>query len=42
LFGDHAIYGADGVHFYTRQKVVIGRWPESVGSGMELHFPKHR
>ncbi|MGH2811778.1 MAG: CoA-acylating methylmalonate-semialdehyde dehydrogenase [Actinomycetota bacterium] len=42
LFGDHAIYGPDGVHFYTRQKVLIGRWPEPIGSGMELHFPQHR
>ena len=28
LFGDHHIYGNDGVHFYTRGKVVTTRWPD--------------
>jgi malonate-semialdehyde dehydrogenase (acetylating) / methylmalonate-semialdehyde dehydrogenase len=27
LFGDHAIHGPEGVHFYTRLKTVTGRWP---------------
>ena len=26
LFGSHHIYGADGVNFYTRGKVVTSRW----------------
>jgi malonate-semialdehyde dehydrogenase (acetylating)/methylmalonate-semialdehyde dehydrogenase len=30
LFGDHAVYGADGVHFYTRLKTVTSRWPSTV------------
>ncbi|HEY5578609.1 MAG TPA: CoA-acylating methylmalonate-semialdehyde dehydrogenase, partial [Acidimicrobiia bacterium] len=30
IFGAHAIYGPDGVHFYTRPKVVIGRWPDPI------------
>jgi len=28
LFGEHHIYGPDGVRFYTRAKVVTQRWPE--------------
>ncbi|MGZ5966310.1 MAG: CoA-acylating methylmalonate-semialdehyde dehydrogenase, partial [Polyangiales bacterium] len=28
LFGDLHIYGPDGVRFYTRNKVVIERWPD--------------
>ncbi len=27
LFGDHAIYGPEGVRFYTRRKTVTARWP---------------
>ena len=27
LFGEHHIYGPDGVRFYTRGKVVTQRWP---------------
>ncbi len=30
LFGDHAIYGPEGVHFYTRLKTVTARWPEGI------------
>jgi len=28
LFGDTHMYGPDGIHFYTRTKVVTSRWPE--------------
>ena len=38
-FGDHDIYGPDGVNFYTRQKVVISRWPEPMHRGVDLGFP---
>jgi malonate-semialdehyde dehydrogenase (acetylating)/methylmalonate-semialdehyde dehydrogenase len=27
LFGDHAVHGPEGVHFYTRLKTVTARWP---------------
>ena len=27
LFGDHHIYGAEGIRFYTRLKTVTERWP---------------
>ena len=39
LFGDHAIYGPEGVHFYTRLKTVTTRWPEGIKSGAVYHFP---
>lgn len=29
LFGDLHVYGMEGVHFYTRSKVVTSRWPKS-------------
>ncbi len=29
MFGDHAVYGAEGVAFYTRLKTVTSRWPSS-------------
>ena len=28
LFGDNAIYGPEGIRFYTRPKVVTSRWPD--------------
>jgi len=39
LFGDHSIYGAEGVHFYTRLKTVTSRWPSAVSKGPEFVFP---
>jgi malonate-semialdehyde dehydrogenase (acetylating)/methylmalonate-semialdehyde dehydrogenase len=27
LFGDHHIYGPEGVRFYTRLKTTTTRWP---------------
>lgn len=41
LFGDHHVYGNDGIHFYTRGKVVTTRWPDpSEGHiGVDLGFP---
>lgn len=31
LFGDHHIYGREGVRFYTRLKAVTQRWPRQSG-----------
>jgi malonate-semialdehyde dehydrogenase (acetylating)/methylmalonate-semialdehyde dehydrogenase len=42
LFGDHAIYGAEGVHFYTRLKTVTARWPGAEVRGPEFVFPTQR
>ncbi|MET7935087.1 CoA-acylating methylmalonate-semialdehyde dehydrogenase [Streptomyces sp. NPDC005322] len=41
LFGDHHIYGNDGVHFYTRGKVVTTRWPDPSDGGINLGFPRN-
>ncbi len=42
IFGNSAIYGPEGVHFYTRPKVVISRWPDPNHRGVDLGFPQHR
>jgi malonate-semialdehyde dehydrogenase (acetylating) / methylmalonate-semialdehyde dehydrogenase len=42
LFGDSAIYGPEGVRFYTRPKVVTSRWPDSTSSALDLGFPTNR
>jgi len=44
LFGDHHIYGDEGVRFYTRYKSVMQRWPGSQspgghGKGPEFTMP---
>ena len=39
LFGDVHVYGAEGVRFYTRQKSVMQRWPESIAQGAEFVMP---
>jgi malonate-semialdehyde dehydrogenase (acetylating) / methylmalonate-semialdehyde dehydrogenase len=39
LFGDHAIYGPEGVRFYTRLKTVTTRWPAGIAHGAVYTFP---
>lgn len=39
LFGDMHAYGEEGVRFYTRQKSVMQRWPESTPRGAEFVMP---
>ncbi|MDQ2778958.1 MAG: CoA-acylating methylmalonate-semialdehyde dehydrogenase [Pseudomonadota bacterium] len=39
LFGDTHAYGEEGVRFYTRQKSVMQRWPQSIGKGAEFAMP---
>jgi len=39
LFGDHSIYGPEGVRFYTRLKTVTARWPTGIRGGAEFNFP---
>ncbi|MCW2772375.1 MAG: hypothetical protein JWN91_701 [Nocardioides sp.] len=42
LFGDTHAHGVEGVHFFTRGKVVTTRWPDpSTVGGLELAFPKN-
>ncbi len=42
LFGDTHMYGPDGIHFYTRTKVVTSRWPDPSTSTVDLGFPRTR
>jgi malonate-semialdehyde dehydrogenase (acetylating) / methylmalonate-semialdehyde dehydrogenase len=39
LFGDTHVHGAEGVHFYTRGKVVTSRWLDPSHGGVNLGFP---
>lgn len=41
LFGDTHAHGAEGVHFYTRGKVVTQRWVDPGQRGINLGFPTH-
>ena len=42
LFGDMAVYGAEGVRYYTRLKTVTARWPAGIRSGAEFVMPTMR
>ncbi|MEV4747023.1 aldehyde dehydrogenase family protein, partial [Streptosporangium sp. NPDC049248] len=39
LFGDTHVHGTEGVHFYTRGKVVTSRWLDPGHGGVNLGFP---
>jgi malonate-semialdehyde dehydrogenase (acetylating)/methylmalonate-semialdehyde dehydrogenase len=39
LFGDHHVYGPEGVRFYTRLKAVTTRWPTSIRAGAQYVMP---
>jgi malonate-semialdehyde dehydrogenase (acetylating)/methylmalonate-semialdehyde dehydrogenase len=39
LFGDTHAHGAEGVHFFTRGKVVTSRWLDPSHGGLNLGFP---
>ncbi len=39
LFGDMHAYGEEGVRFYTKQKSIMQRWPESIEKGAEFVMP---
>jgi malonate-semialdehyde dehydrogenase (acetylating) / methylmalonate-semialdehyde dehydrogenase len=40
LFGDHHVYGPEGVRFYTRTKAVMQRWPNTASAGPQFAFPQ--
>jgi malonate-semialdehyde dehydrogenase (acetylating)/methylmalonate-semialdehyde dehydrogenase len=40
LFGDAHVHGREGIHFYTRGKVVTSRWPDPQHRGVNLGFPQ--
>jgi malonate-semialdehyde dehydrogenase (acetylating)/methylmalonate-semialdehyde dehydrogenase len=35
FFGDLHIQGTEGIHFYTRQKMTLTRWPKSADSHLD-------
>jgi malonate-semialdehyde dehydrogenase (acetylating)/methylmalonate-semialdehyde dehydrogenase len=39
LFGDHHMYGPEGVRFFTRMKTVTQRWPAGIRAGAEFMMP---
>ena len=39
LFGDSHAHGAEGVHFFTRGKVITSRWLDPSHGGINLGFP---
>ena len=39
LFGDHHVYGPEGVRFYTRLKAITTRWPTSIRAGAQFVMP---
>ncbi len=39
LFGDMHAYGEEGVRFYTKQKSVMQRWPQTIAAGAEFAMP---
>jgi len=41
LFGDTHAHGAEGVHFFTRGKVVTSRWLDPSHGGLNLGFPQN-
>ncbi|HVV18964.1 MAG TPA: CoA-acylating methylmalonate-semialdehyde dehydrogenase [Pseudonocardiaceae bacterium] len=41
LFGDSHAYGPDGIHFFTRNKVVTSRWLDPSHGGVNLGFPRN-
>ena len=42
LFGDTHAYGVEGVRFYTRQKSVMQRWPQTLSKGADFAMPTAR
>ena len=42
LFGDTHVHGKEGVHFYTRGKVITARWPDPKFRGINLGFPQNK
>ena len=41
LFGDTHAHGLDGVHFFTRGKVITQRWLDPSHGGINLGFPQN-
>jgi malonate-semialdehyde dehydrogenase (acetylating)/methylmalonate-semialdehyde dehydrogenase len=41
LFGDSHAHGIEGVHFFTRGKVITSRWLDPSHGGLNLGFPQN-
>src|SRR5829696_7531674 len=41
LFGDTHAHGGEGIHFFTRGKVVTSRWLDPSHGGINLGFPQN-
>jgi malonate-semialdehyde dehydrogenase (acetylating)/methylmalonate-semialdehyde dehydrogenase len=41
LFGDSHAHGTEGVHFFTRGKVITSRWLDPSHGGLNLGFPQN-
>jgi malonate-semialdehyde dehydrogenase (acetylating) / methylmalonate-semialdehyde dehydrogenase len=41
LFGDTHAHGSEGIHFFTRGKVVTSRWLDPSHGGINLGFPQN-
>jgi malonate-semialdehyde dehydrogenase (acetylating)/methylmalonate-semialdehyde dehydrogenase len=41
LFGDTHAHGTEGVHFFTRAKVITSRWLDPSHGGINLGFPQN-
>ena len=41
LFGDSHAHGMEGVHFFTRGKVITSRWLDPSHGGLNLGFPQN-
>jgi len=41
LFGDSHAHGVEGVHFFTRGKVITSRWLDPSHGGLNLGFPQN-
>jgi malonate-semialdehyde dehydrogenase (acetylating) / methylmalonate-semialdehyde dehydrogenase len=41
LFGDSHAHGSEGVHFFTRGKVITSRWLDPSHGGINLGFPQN-
>ena len=41
LFGDTKAHGAQGVHFFTREKTITSRWLDPSHGGINLGFPQN-
>jgi malonate-semialdehyde dehydrogenase (acetylating) / methylmalonate-semialdehyde dehydrogenase len=39
LFGDMHAYGEEGIRFYTKQKSIMQRWPQTIAAGAEFSMP---